>query len=301
MAKNILHIDLKTGQTGVRSYADLDQWVGGLGMGLRLWQDYSPQRSEGWPVIFTIGPFTAAFPFASHTCAVVWDQARQRPMDTYAGGRLATTLRFSGLDGLVLENRAPKTSYLVLDEGRVDLLSFSAKDRAWGRVGLPDRRSTMVVLKDRVVVDGYFTFGRGRPPRPAQRGLHQALKNKNLFATVVSGSHHLKIKRPEKYRVAYQQILSATAEISQTLLEGERACTGCPTGCTQSARGGSGSKEVLPACLVTCPLFASVYKQVPLVFSGLHALGENTPHEVLEELPERVRELREVITRNPKL
>ena len=76
--KHILHINLTTGGSEVRSYADLAEWVGGLGMGLKLWSEKDTKH----PIILTNGPFTAAFPYSAYTCAVFWDRKKRKVVKT---------------------------------------------------------------------------------------------------------------------------------------------------------------------------------------------------------------------------
>lgn len=282
--KHILHINLTTGGSEVRSYADLAEWVGGIGVGLKLWVDKDTPR----PIIFTNGPFTAAFPYAAYTCAVFYDKKKKRVAHTYAGGRLAVSLRFSGLDGVVLEGKVPQPSYLVVDDGRVNLFEFSAKDKTWGKVALPDRKSSVVVLENKVLVDNYFNFGK--------RGLAEALRSKNLLAIMVSGSHYLEVAKPDLYEKVYKEISSLGRSFVTKYSKTNHSCSGCTVACLRARRGGSGPDAYLTQCLVGCPLSARVYENVPLVFSGLTALGSPHPHELLEELPKKITELLEELS-----
>lgn len=279
LVKNILHINLKTGGSEVRSYAGLGEYLGGLGTGLKLWD---LKRTQS-PVILTNGVFTAVYPFAAFTCATFWDKNKKKVTSTYAGGRFASSMRFSGLDGIVLEGKAAKPTYIVIDDGRVMLFEFSSQDKIWGKATLPDRKSSLVVLENKVLVDGYFNF--------AKKALADSLKRKNLLAVMVAGSHFVPILKPELYKKVYAEILKVGESLQALQFKGSRSCSGCHLACLRARRGGSGPDAFLAQCLVGCPPVSRIYEDVPLIFSALTALGQPYPHEILEELPKKIEDL----------
>ena len=60
-SKKVLVINLETEETEVKTYKELHKFVGGIGLGLKLYELYYKQD----PLIFSIGPLNGFYPFAS--------------------------------------------------------------------------------------------------------------------------------------------------------------------------------------------------------------------------------------------
>ncbi|WP_136523790.1 aldehyde ferredoxin oxidoreductase family protein [Geomonas ferrireducens] len=135
----ILNIDLSTGksETVPVSHRDLDLFVGGQGLGMKLLWDrlkkpgvdaLSPEN----PLMFIPGPFSGLpVPSSSRTCVVTKSPitaplASDHPHAstvTYSnmGGFFGPELRFAGYDGLVITGKARELSYIVIDDGKVEI------------------------------------------------------------------------------------------------------------------------------------------------------------------------------------
>lgn len=135
----LLSIDLSTGKTGKVTIApeDLDKFVGGQGLGIKILWDYlkkpgADPLSPDNPLIFMPGPFSGLpVPSSSRTCVVTKSPitapvASEHPHAstvTYSnmGGFFGPEIRFAGYDGIVITGKAKQLSYVVIDDGKVEI------------------------------------------------------------------------------------------------------------------------------------------------------------------------------------
>jgi aldehyde:ferredoxin oxidoreductase len=96
MLKKVLFVNLKKRSYEVKTLTELQPYVGGLGIGLKLLQEYYNED----PLIFSIGPLNGFFPFASKTSIIF--QKDGVVEDLYIGGTLSSRLKFTGLDSIVI-------------------------------------------------------------------------------------------------------------------------------------------------------------------------------------------------------
>ncbi|MEK7611064.1 MAG: aldehyde ferredoxin oxidoreductase N-terminal domain-containing protein [Patescibacteria group bacterium] len=277
----ILYIDLEKKEAEVKVHTDLTDWLGGLGVAVKL---YSLFPGES-PVVFTNGPFTLTFPFAPFTCTIFRSPGTGKIVDAYGGGSFAAMLGLAGYDGLVIRNKARRPMYLAIENEKVTFRTLREGEQAWQKEGLAGMRS---VLESGAggVTDGYFHFGTDE--------LGGVLRAKNLLAVVVSGSHGYPLSDLAAYSSAYEETL-AQSERLPVKSSNFPSCFGCPLGCQHSGKGLRESESDLAPFLVSCPFIGGFYKEVPLVFSLLSVLGLSLPHEQLEALPLRVAELRRTL------
>ena len=135
----ILNIDLSSGKSETMAIPreDLDLFVGGQGLGMKILWDrlkkpgVDPLSPDNL-LIFMPGPFSGfPVPSSSRTC-VVTKSPITAPLKsdyphastvTYSnmGGFFGPEIRFAGYDGLVVTGKARVLSYLVIDDGKVEI------------------------------------------------------------------------------------------------------------------------------------------------------------------------------------
>ena len=92
--RKILSIDITKKESEVKSFEDLNSYIGGAGLGFKLMEMYYDKN----PLIFAVGPLNGLFPFASKTALVINNDGVIE--DIYLGGNLSLRIRcirnFSG-------------------------------------------------------------------------------------------------------------------------------------------------------------------------------------------------------------
>jgi len=129
-AGKVLIVDLNTGKTRVEplkmDYAK--KYVGGIGLGMRLWLDYSEKGvdplSPDNPLILAIGPISGTiFPTAGNGHAFVAKSPATLGIgEAVAHGTFGSELKRAGYDAIILEGKAEKPVYLWIDDDSIQLL-----------------------------------------------------------------------------------------------------------------------------------------------------------------------------------
>ncbi|MFC1622077.1 aldehyde ferredoxin oxidoreductase N-terminal domain-containing protein [Patescibacteria group bacterium] len=270
-AKKILHINLEKQISEVKTLPDLNKFVGGVGVGLKLLETLKPYD----PVAFSVGPLNGFFPFVSKTSVVLFNEGAVE--DLYIGGTLSTRIRFAGIDSIVLLGKASQPTTLYIENEHV---LFCPQNTQIESLGLPGKRSVLETREDNVILDGYFL--------PPEKFLSTKLQRKNVEGFVVTGTQIRTVPNFEKYKELYSDILARTRELNV-----EKgffpSCSGCPMGCAKSKVGEIGG-NVLIHSLVACHLAQDIYTNVSTTFSCLNVLGYDYTHEDLEGLPKLIKE-----------
>ncbi|MFC1700323.1 aldehyde ferredoxin oxidoreductase N-terminal domain-containing protein [Patescibacteria group bacterium] len=268
-AKKVLLINLSEASFEVKSFADLNSFIGGVGLGLKLYETYK----EDNPLIFSIGPLSGFFPFVSKTCVLVNNDGVIE--DTYIGGGLSLRMRFAGLDAIVLYGKSEEETILDIQNSQV---SFLASQEQISDLGLPGKKSVLSFENDKIVLDGYFTT--------PQDFLEKNLREKNVEGIVVTGTEIFNPENFSEYEKVYNEILSRSDEMS--VEKGNYpSCSNCPMGCGKSKVGEIGG-NVLIHSLVGCQFADKIYTDIGIVFSCLNVLGYEYTHEDIENLPELI-------------
>lgn len=276
-SKKVLFIDLKEKSSEVKTFPDLYKYVGGVSLGLRLYEIYN----EKDPLIFSVGPLNGFFPYVSKTAVVC--NLEGVIEDLYLGGYLSTRIRFSGLDAVVIINNSPEMTVLEIKNEAVIFKNSNTDPK---KLGLPGKRSFFRFIDNKLMLDDYFTSH--------ENLMQKIFVKKNLSGLSITSSGTFSPKDPEKYEELYQQILSKTG-----LLSVEKgffpSCSGCPMGCAKSNVGELGG-NVLAHSLVACSFANNIYTDVGTVFSCLNILGYDYTHEDIENLPILVQNVLKNIT-----
>ena len=265
-SKNILFIDLKKQTSEVKTFPDLFKYIGGVGLGLRLYELY---REED-PLIFSVGPLNGFFPYISKTSVVFnLDGVIE---DVYFGGYLSTRIRFSDLDSIVITGNSSQG--IVLDIHN-ESVSFKSDDTVPSDLGLPGKRSILSIQDNALLLDNYF--------RVPDNLVESKVSKKNIVGMTLTGTKTFSPPNLDKYEELYKELLVRTSDLSV-----EKgffpSCSGCPMGCAKSNVGEIGG-NVLAHSLVACTFAEKIFTDVGTVFSCLNVLGYDYTHEDIENLP----------------
>jgi aldehyde:ferredoxin oxidoreductase len=265
-SRKVLVVCMQTKKSECKTFTELHEYLGGVGIGLKLLQMY---RDES-PVIFSIGPLNGYFPFVSKTSIVLDNEGVIE--DLYIGGSLSTRLRFAGIDALVLKGTAKTPLTLEINDSHVD---FKDPSTDLDSLGLPGRRSKISLLDGRFLLDEHF--------KTPERILDKKLSEMNLSGLVLTGTETQKVEDWDKYKDLYKSILFKKDEM--TINSGlNPSCSNCPMGCVKAAEGELGGNVLLHS-LVACQYSEKIYSDLGIVFSCLHTLGYKYTHEELESVP----------------
>ncbi|MCE5189897.1 MAG: aldehyde:ferredoxin oxidoreductase [Eubacteriales bacterium] len=217
--KRVLFIDLNTEKLRIEKRPDLNEYLGGIGIAIKLFEEnvhpQLPPLHESQPVVFAVGAITSIFPVMTKTVAVFRSPHTGELGESYAGGRLAFAMMDAGYDAIVLTGKSKKPTYISV---RSDNVSFRDARALWGlpstvigriireREPGPGKRSIIRigpagengVSYSSVCVDTYRHFGR--------LGLGAVLGSKNIKAMQVYGTTSIPIKDFPSYWKAYREI-----------------------------------------------------------------------------------------------
>lgn len=270
--KRVLFVNLEDETFEVKSFPDLNKYIGGVGLGLKLYEQYAQDN----PVIFSVGPLNGFFPYVSKTSVVFFDGNNVE--DTYLGGYLSTRIKFSDLDAIVLKNKSKNGTLLDIHDNKVIFLPQNVDIK---KLGLPGKKSVITISDKEFLLDNYFIS--------KEKNLYVKLLTKNVGGLVITGTEIFTIKDFERYTQLYAEILGKTQALSV-----EKAffpsCSGCPMGCEKSKYGEVGG-NVLVHSLAACQYAESIFSDIGTVFSCLNTLGYGYTHEDLENLGGLIREV----------
>ncbi|QWV97851.1 aldehyde ferredoxin oxidoreductase family protein [Geomonas nitrogeniifigens] len=227
----ILEIDLSSGKSRTVTIApeDLDRFVGGQGLGMKLLWDrlkkpgvdaLSPEN----PLMFIPGPFSGLpVPSSSRTCVVtkspitapLKSDHRHASTVTYSnmGGFFGPEIRFAGYDGLVVVGKAKELSYIVIDDGKVAIrdarkfkgMRTDAFDKAFLEE-LGDRKYKTVYIGpagENLVPYSSIIHTAGRAAGRGGSGC--VMGSKNLKAIAVKGSGQPGVADHERFLAALEK------------------------------------------------------------------------------------------------
>jgi len=270
--KKILIIDLGNKTSEIKSFSDLNNYIGGVGIGLKLFQMYEEKN----PVIFAVGPLNGLFPYASKTAVILQNEGNVE--DIYLGGSLSMRIKFLEVDAILIFGQSEERVNLDIHDERV---LFKPESTSLLDLGLPGKRSIISVNRNELLLDGYFTT--------KENILGKLLYKRNLSGMVITGNKNIHIKNFEKYKSIYQRILQRKEDMTVRTYRNP-SCSGCPMGCRKSKEGEIGG-NILIHSLVACEFAENIYSDIGIVFSCLNVLGYNYTHEDIENLPKLIEEI----------
>ena len=132
-AGRILTVDLDTGRTRTEQlnmdYAK--KYIGGIGLGMRLWLDNTKQGvdplSPENTLVLALGPISGTmFPTAGNGHAfIAKSPATNGVGEAVSHGTFGAELKRAGYDAIILKGKAEKPVYLWIDDDSVQLLDAS--------------------------------------------------------------------------------------------------------------------------------------------------------------------------------
>jgi aldehyde:ferredoxin oxidoreductase len=214
-AGRILHVDLTAGKTRIEplngDYAR--KYIGGIGLGMRLWLDYSKAGVDPFspenPLVLTTGPTAGTvWPTGGNGHAFVSKSPQSYGIaESKSHGSFSTELKRAGYDGVVFHGRAEKPVYVWIDDDSVQILDAS---HLWGKPPAETEDAIREELGDyyiRVATIGPAGEKLVRiaciindKSRAAGRcGLGAVMGSKNLKAIAVRGTKDVMVAKPDEF------------------------------------------------------------------------------------------------------
>jgi len=214
-AGRILHVDLTTGKTRVEPLNEeyAKKYIGGIGLGMRLWLDYSKAGVDPFspenPLVLTTGPTSGTvWPTGGNGHAFVAKSPQSYGIaEAKSHGSFGTELKRAGYDGVIFHGRAEKPVYMWIDDDSVQILDAS---HLWGR----SPAETEDMIKEELG-DYYIRVAAIGPAgeklvriaciineksRAAGRcGLGAVMGSKNLKAIAVRGTKDVMVAKPDEF------------------------------------------------------------------------------------------------------
>ena len=223
----LLYIDLTEHRSWVEERKDLfEKFLGGSGVASNLLLQECPRGADPLspenPIIFAVGPLTAAYPLASKTVAMFKSPLTGNLGESHAGGRSAVAIRLAGYGAIVIKGSSATPVYLSIQD---DNVNFRLASALWGmgnsytvgrvirerepgsglrtmmRIG---RAGEKLISYASVITETYRHFGR--------LGLGAVFGSKKLKAVVVTGNRSLKVKDPKIYRTVYKEVFDSLTQ-----------------------------------------------------------------------------------------
>ena len=224
----LLRVDLTDGKVSIEKVAPelLRKFLGGVGYGAKLYYDEIPAGTNPLSpeneLIFVTGPLTGTNAPGSGSCEVCckspltngWAEAK-------CGGEWGSTLKKAGYDFLVVEGKAKSPSYILIDDGKVEIRSAdklrgktSSEKEALLKAELGNGGYEVAVIgpageqlvRFASIMVGGRAFGRC--------GVGAVMGSKNLLAIAIRGKGDIPVAEPERFlaaaRAANKKVLDVT-------------------------------------------------------------------------------------------
>jgi aldehyde:ferredoxin oxidoreductase len=219
----ILRVDLSDGDMRSESLSDEAKlnYIGGRGLNAKiLFDELDPKADPLGPenlLVFSTGPLTGTM-FGGGRFHV----SAKSPLsgiigDGNGGGHWGPELKFAGYDGIVIEGRAEKPAYLLIEDGRAELrdagflwgkTTWETEEAIKGRLG--DRRIQVasigpagekMVKYAQILCNLTRSAGRG--------GLGAVMGSKNLKAIAVRGTGGIRLADPQRTMEMFSKVNEA--------------------------------------------------------------------------------------------
>ncbi len=248
----LLYIDLTSGKSKEisPSPALVKNFIGGKGFGAKILYDLLPAGTDPLSpqnlLMFMPGPLTGTLAPAMRGCVVTKSPLTGTFADSYFGGHFAQEIRYCGYDGLIINGAAKQPSYIVIDDGKVEVRPAGS---TWGL----DTFSTVEALRREMGDDSVkiacigpageklvsFALINCEYNRHAGRaGTGAVMGSKNLKALVLRGMKTVKPADPRKF-------ISAVDRAYQELAE-EETIAGFTTDGTPASIDFANDEQLLP-------------------------------------------------------
>jgi len=227
-AGRMLRVDLTSGRISTEEFGSgyTDLFIGGRGVASKVLYDEVPPEvaplDPGNRLILSPGALhgTGA-PAASRTTVAARSPLTNMHGDGHAGATWGGELKRAGYDLLVIQGRAEKPVYLLIDDDRVELREAG---RLWGlltskvharlRQEAEDQDLCSVTIgpagENMVRLAGVFHNGADKGTS-ARCGLGAVMGSKNLKAIATRGTRDVGVADPEALKAAYRDYLETIA------------------------------------------------------------------------------------------
>ena len=214
-AGRILHVDLTTGKTRTEPLNEdyAKKYIGGIGLGMRLWLDHSKQGVDPFspenPLILTVGPTAGTvWPTGGNGHAFVSKSPQSFGIsESKSHGYFGAEVKRAGYDGVIFKGKAERPVYVWIDDDSTQILNAS---HLWGKSPAETEDIIKEELGDyyiRVAAIGVSGEKLVRiaciineKTRAAGRtGLGAVMGSKNLKAIAVRGTNDVKVAKPDEF------------------------------------------------------------------------------------------------------
>jgi len=220
-AGKVLRVDLSAGT--VRTEPLNEEWardfIGGKGLGFRYLFEMLPANTDPLSPANVLAIFTGALAgtcvaTTARTVVCTRSPATGTILDSYVGGALALQLKLAGYDGLVLTGRAPRPSYVLIRDDRVEVRDATPvwgkgiwETDAWLKEQASDEHLVSLVAGPAgenlvpfacLTSEAYRQAGRG--------GAGAVFGSKNLKAVAVRGTGSVHVPDIRSFMAMYEDI-----------------------------------------------------------------------------------------------
>jgi len=222
MEFRLLRVDLTRRKTWTQTIDDATtkKFIGGRGLGLKLLYDETNAGIDALgpenKLFFMTGPITGTtFPMSGRFHVVTKSPATGGIGDSNCGGDWGPELRYAGFDGVAIEGKAEKPTYLWINDGKIE---FRDAKKLWGKgvwdtedmireeLGEPKAKLASIgpagenaVLFASIMNDKHRAAGRA--------GVGAVMGSKNLKSIAVRGTGKVAVAHPGQLGAAAKNAL----------------------------------------------------------------------------------------------
>lgn len=223
----ILRVDLSTGMISTEDTEKYLDFVGGIGIGIKVVWDEAPTADPFSPenrLIFAVGPLTGTTsPSSGRTEVTGISPHVYAPKSKHAlvsrsgfGGYWGAELKFAGYDAIIFQGKAAKPVYLWVENDKVFLKSaehlwgldtFATQEKIVEELGQPKAQIACIGPSgERLVRISPIIHRTGNGA--GQGGFGAVMGSKNLKAVVVRGTNGVQVADPEGHKEVIREIRS---------------------------------------------------------------------------------------------
>jgi len=216
----VLQVDLSAHKVRIEEREDLLQYLGGVGVGMRLLEEQKASASQpldpAQPIVFASGALASVYPAMTKVAACFVSPLTGELGESYAGGRMALAMMTANIDAIVVVGQSTNPVCICISSKDVKFIDARA---LWGNHSshvervlrgidypLGAKRSIIhieeggenLVSYACVTVDTYRHFGR--------LGLGAVFGSKLLKAIAIVGDGSTSIKKPGEYLRTYRML-----------------------------------------------------------------------------------------------
>jgi aldehyde:ferredoxin oxidoreductase len=215
-AGKILRVNLTTGKVSTEPLSEkmAKDYIGGIGLGIKLLMDNSKPGTDPFdpdnPIIYLTGPLTGTLgPTGGNSYAVVSKSpATGGVANAEAHGFFGPDLKRAGYDAVIITGKAPKLSYLWIDDDKVEIrnaehLQYKTVnetdhmireelDDFYIRVSAIGEAGERLCRFAAIINDEFRAIGRA--------GMGAIMGSKNLKAVAARGTHDVNVADMDGFR-----------------------------------------------------------------------------------------------------